>query len=436
MPLINRGPKSQGGDQFADGSPALASEVNFDFNELFALVSGNLDEENIGSIDWSVISGDKEASDIEGISYDQDEQETDSSPGTQGADDGGSETLAQSLADELKQLRYAVKRQATGISAVRENGNADPEPVSWIESPFRGSNLVANPRFEHFSDTATPYDWVEVLTPTVLVTGAPGVRETQINCDVANEGIKQTVTGLKANTRYLVKLSAYMVGLEDSATFSTSGADVTSEWRDASISIAVGAGIYSDYLAVVQPDADAKDIEVRILSDQPCVIWLEECGMWEISDAPITSRHAHYLERDYETAATTVGTVLTQTGCSITVTPPSLGYVVRVRGVVSLDGATISGRLFTYINKDAGTKRIASSYNGVVAVDDDDDGFAVCSTVWYDFEPGVAPITYTLWTKKGGDATGTWSTAVEGINDAAAADATHLVVELIPMRLE
>jgi hypothetical protein len=288
MAVQNRSTKFAGGTNFETGKGTiLSSEVDADFNTLYTLQDGNIDSANLAansvtsselasgavSTNAKVASGaDIAASKIDDISGDAAAHRDSSDPGT-----FSSQTLAATLTEEIKQQRYAIQRSAVGTSA---DTGAAAGTVGWYDPPARGRNLIRNGTFATDDDTAAanaaPPGWALVGTPTVALSTDAASGDGNViqitGAGAANEGISQTLSGLKASTRYLVGCLAE-VDSGDTFSLKTSGADTTEVDLDVTAtSMTMVSGVFIQLVAAADTDvARVRDVFCFECSDDPVV---------------------------------------------------------------------------------------------------------------------------------------------------------------------
>lgn len=332
MGLINRGVKTSagGGTAFKDNTDALASEVNTDLDTVYSEVNGNLDENNVPALPWSVISTAPDPEDIDDTSGTGAEQDVSQSPG-----DHSSRTLATNVEDELQQLRYGVERLGIGTNTVRQD-TASEEDVSWIEDVPGGPNLVINGGFGLYSgDTATPDvadGWAFVGTPTTSEIEQDSQAEgTTVSYHVVagiGEGVQQTVTDLKGDTRYLIVVDA-KVASGDTWNLITTGAD-TNEWDDVSDTLTATSFTKKGY--VVETDSTPTDIVIRFTGTAAADdINIREVSMRELGTMPRTERTGWtYPAVKISTSTALSASLADISGLAQDVVVPGPGYEVEV----------------------------------------------------------------------------------------------------------
>jgi hypothetical protein len=265
MATIARGTKSSagGGTAFVASTDALASEINTDFDTVYTLVNGSLDNDNIAaSADIALTK----LADISGTAAAHDDTTT---PG-----DSSSHTLPTTLSGELQQLRYVAERQALGLAADRVDGSGTGSTF-WGDLPARGPNLVKNPSFADGSaGSSTPPDgWTDLGTGTptfssvalaaATLTEGKG-RELRIQAgSAAVAGVTQTLSGLKASTQYLVVARARST--TSAVHLKTTGADAASSFRN--IDDSSTSTSYVTLKGVIKTDSTPTNIVLQLTTN-------------------------------------------------------------------------------------------------------------------------------------------------------------------------
>lgn len=196
---------------FTNGTMADADEVNANFDALYTLVTGNIENVNIGgsaAIDSSKLAeipltklGDYAANITEF--------------GT--VLSAGDTVAPASVTSGLHEVEVLRDRVAAlrGYQTVKYmNTSPAATPAIWTEPRIAGPNLLPNPGFDlHSSVTVTdaPDGWTLNGTPTNCFPAGPSYvasgkvkKHLNVVADAPLEGVKVTVGGLKASTKYLV----------------------------------------------------------------------------------------------------------------------------------------------------------------------------------------------------------------------------------------
>lgn len=269
---------------FVNGTSANATEVNAEFDTIHTAINGNLDNNNIAPS--ANIAASKLASIPMSQVLDYADSITDYSTTTDPGDTvSAALSLPATLAAEMERLRYRMGAMRKYIgNTYYTNAAGSPTAAAWFEPQIIGRNLLANPGFEQQSggnDTA-PDGWTLYSTPATLrlesaISGYSSLggdkRSLAITTDGANEGIYQTVGGLKPSTKYLVgwayaitdngttpgTVGIYTAGAIASGNNYTNLALTTS--TQASTTVVIRQGI-------VKSDASGSDITVRLYATE------------------------------------------------------------------------------------------------------------------------------------------------------------------------
>lgn len=342
MATISRGIKSgTGTTEYEDGDTILASELNTDLNTIVNEINGALDDANIQA------GADIDPGKINDYSADATESRTKTDPGI-----SGGQFYATSLEGELERLRYTIQQIATGVGTDYNNGTTTAD-VYYGDYPARGPNLIANPSFEvksNTSGTAAPDRWSLVGTPSAIsqqtTSTAFGVgKAIRVVADAANEGLSQTVSGLKASTHYLVSARVKVNAVGDIASLTTTNADSAGNFRDLALTTSSTTGTVLH--GVIKTDSSATGIVVSLLTvaNGDSVDW-DDVQFVECNPNPFSSK-GYVAVRD-TSSDTTVGDVTTvdrafpfSDALSAAVTVPGPGYTIRVTARLSVkSGAT------------------------------------------------------------------------------------------------
>jgi len=342
--IIVRGNKSTGGTTLADGATIFADELDVDFDTGYSEINGNLEDVNIkaaANIDPSKI-GDYAATDAE--------FSTASSPG-----DSAATSKPTTMEGELEKLRYAIERAHIGIDATRVDGTGTVT-TGWYDIPYRPVNLVVNPEFA-FHTTGTPNapdGWALGTAPGLIEQEAlpaaqgPG-KAIRIVANGSDQGIKATIAGVRASTRYLgvvrVKATA------GTAKIQTTGADAASSFRN--VAISVTSATYVTKAFVVQTDASANDIVIFLLAGANTDdVSFASCHLYECASEAIVAgtNFTAYATITTNTATHYTTAADVSSGLSVAVVPPGPGYQIHVHGKMMFlqEGAgspTLTGKL-------------------------------------------------------------------------------------------
>jgi hypothetical protein len=212
---------------------------------------------------------------------------------------------------------------------------------TWIDGPPRAGNLIYNGGFDVLQTLATDADgdgWVRVQTPTTLAAIAlvedegngHGQAIQIIDTDVALAGIKQTLNGLKAGTKYQV-----IARVQDDlgkCRIVTTGADTNQLTVDSD-----DTGNWQTISGTFETDGTPTDVVIQLLA----VAQSDNCtfnfvGVYEINTDPIP-RAGHIISEDTSASGHTItGVAAVIAGLSTEITVPGPGYIIRVDYMVNI----------------------------------------------------------------------------------------------------
>ena len=265
MSTHSRNTKANGTTEWANGDQVLASEHNDEWNDFLNDYNGNITNANISGSAAIAVSK------IATISLDDldDHSANDAEFLGVGAALGDSfsvSNLPTDGSDEIEALRRRIKFNAGGTNLKGKDDSA-VSALGWIEPPCIGPNLLTNPGFEDqaTSGTDTPTGWTLDGTPTVTMTAqdsdAFGTSKRSISIAGTSEGLEQTVSGLKASTKY--RLIVLYKRVDGTVNFSTTGALGTGDYQNFSEDITTGTSV-SILQAVVKTDSSGSDVTVHL----------------------------------------------------------------------------------------------------------------------------------------------------------------------------
>lgn len=328
MGVIQRGAKASGGTEFATGTAIRSDEVNTDFNTVYSEINGNLTDANISN------SAGVNPLKVDDVSASATAMAVTSNPGTPDA-----ENLPVNLGTEVLQLRYAIGRIAqgnTGSNVKRYDGSE--KNVPWFDRVARGPNLIRNSSFEAQSGGAgtAPDGWTLAGTPTTAALVDTDVafgdgKALRIVADAANEGVQQTVAGLRASTTYL--LTASIKVAVGTVKLLTTGADAASEYRNSARTSTSATATQLN--VVIQTDSTPTDIVVQVVSNASADDFqVDHVGLYELREQ-VSSRPGYLAVSD--SSNVTTGTLDTTRrafpdgdALAVSVTVPGPGYSIRV----------------------------------------------------------------------------------------------------------
>jgi hypothetical protein len=220
-----RGVKPNGSTSWVSGyvNDLTAATLNYDFDQIYNTVNGNLDNTNIASganIAWTKLNTTGQVVDasvsataaIEETKIDGYSDNVTELKDTMNAETG---TLPASLKEEIMALRYAI--QSVFGASTQNGGTLDME---WYLEPTIGDNLLYNGDFEDSADgdlAAAPSGWTLSDCSTITNCDTPdtdtseglghAVQFTSDN-DSNDDGLTQALAGLKVGKSYLVMTRA------------------------------------------------------------------------------------------------------------------------------------------------------------------------------------------------------------------------------------
>lgn len=336
MAVPVRGTKASagGGTAFVANTDILASEVNTDFDNAYSALA-TLDNDNISA------SADIALTKLADTSSNSTTHATATTPG-----DSSSHTLPTTLEGEVQQLRYAVKRAVVGTNAKRLDGTATTDDCFWGDRPARGPNLIRNSTLFVPVSGNTPSGWTAVGTPLLagatigVADGAPNFLVTSITASgAANEGLQQTIAGLKASTRYQIGCRVLVGGAGDTFSLTTTGASGAT-FGDLNLTTTSTTAVTLS--GVILTDATPTDIVVQLLAVAdtdaviPTHVWCREC-----TEDPLPQADLPWVVKEITTSTADhyANGTLTDSGISgAVVYVPGPGYVIEVSGKADVGG--------------------------------------------------------------------------------------------------
>lgn len=399
MGTIARGMKSSGGTALTDSYDVLAAELNADFDTIFTEINGNLNSTNIavGGVTSAALASGISQAKIDDYSATATEAKIETNP-----DVSSSESLATTLQGELERIRYVLKRQSLGGRALHYAGAANLSTY-WGDYSVRGPNLVRNNSFEVKTtiDGSAPDGWTIVGTPTVLTTAPTDTSNGKGKCisitgDDTIEGIQQAITGLKKSTHYFVQCR--YVTTVGTMVMVTSGADVTSNFRD--ITINGTSATWDTMSAVVKTDSSATAITLNFITLQAADAFKVDDVTFQEMDKEIVVSPKTIVVRD---SSTTAGALSNAEG----VFPAGDGLTAAV--TVPSSGCTISVRACCRIYPGASTQTFTGLLREVASTGPTTTEVDVASTPAFDKNSTMVTLGYTNTNPTPGD-TYTYST--------------------------
>ena len=263
MSTHSRSNKANGTTSWADGDSILASEHNEEWDDFLNDYNGNITNANISGSAAIAVSK------LATISLDDLDDHSVSDAEFLGVGSSLGDSFSTSkptdASEEILALRRRIKFNAGGTNLKGKDDSA-VSTLGWIEPPCIGPNLLSNPGFEEQATggTSTPSGWTLDGTPTLEIEAADapsfGIDKRSLKMSVTG-GIEQTVTGLKASTKYrLIVLYRRTTG---TLTISTEGALGSGDYQNYGEDITSGASVQI-LQAVVKTDSTPTDVSVHL----------------------------------------------------------------------------------------------------------------------------------------------------------------------------
>jgi len=361
--------KAGGSTDYTAGQVITAAEVNADFNTLYTLQDGNIDSTNLSPtagitsgqiLDGTIVNADinaaagivftkldqtvpaaLDADVVDDYSTNDAEQITETTPGTTDA-----LTNATNLEEEIAMLRYKIHELTVGISASAvAAAAATATDTSWADGPIRRSNMLQNGGFDiwnsttptvgdGWSATASAADTVqsEALIEVEEQGDGNGINVIAGAADT-NEGVQQTLDGLKAATRYLAIV--WVRPDDHTCSLGTSGADT----NELTVVSGDGTGTWEVLSGTFETDAVPTDVIIQLLAvdnSSDCVF--DNAGVYEINADPMPPYQPLVA---FDSSSTDDDVTIANTWENVdglddlAVTPPTSGWVIDVVGVVA-----------------------------------------------------------------------------------------------------
>lgn len=262
-----------------------------------------------------------------------------------------SPSLPAQLTDELERLRYRILGNNHLISTVYMDSSAVMQDAGWVESAPFGPQLFTNNGFEtKTSGTAgaAPDGWTLVGTPTSLVITAPGLASPTAGVNkkalrvtfrtTPNEGFQQTLSGLKASTKYLIGMSFARVSGTPQLKITTTGGLGSGAYRNLAATTSTNTTI-SHFQAIVQTTSTGDPIVVQFTNTTSAADVVDFYQVWAYEIKDSTNLGLPHIPMQTATSTTAVtyptsgwtgagATWRTQTitGLSLSQYVPCLGY--------------------------------------------------------------------------------------------------------------
>ena len=352
MGIVTRTTKPiSGTTDYATNDSVTAANLNGDLNAIVNQFNGNVENVNIAAaaaIAWTKLdtAGQVVNASVSAIALIDPEKIDDQADNEfifQGIDDPGetgASVLPVSLQDEIQILRFVARAGLLGKTAMRTSGfNA-----AWYDGAARGGNLLFNGSFLVWnSSTPTVGDgWVAsggaATTVALTALGAGDETEGAGSClrivdGTGGRGIEQSLSGLKASTKYLVSCRVRPAPGLDRCQLSTTGA-VAGSFANLAINSASGSGSWETLSGPIRTDAAGTPIVVRLRGVAAASDW--KCTHFRLQPAEVDPIGIPASIVDFDTSADDGNAgPLTISSLDVAVKIPSSGCVLVVLGKVS-----------------------------------------------------------------------------------------------------
>lgn len=383
-----------GGTSWVTGDSISQTALEGDFSGIINQVNGNIDQTNLatnsvgadeiaaGAVSDSEVNaaaaiavsklsqlpGLLDADIVDDFSAALAESRTATDPGS-----SDSASLATNLEEELARIRYALKRAFIGAGTWRTSG---ADAAAWFDGNAIGPDLLVNGSFVDNSTTpAAPFGWALIGTPNAITpTSFAGLRPEGIGRyllvvdavgtgGAANEGIQQTLVGLKASTLYLVE--ARVRPNTDVVKLITTGA-AAGTFDDLAIVSTSGGGAWETLSGLIWTDATPTNVVVQLLSNATDYSFgVSDVSLREVVSAAAAATNEHEgtngrggnlirTVTDTTTGAMNgAATTTVETNTTLSVVVPGPGYQIEVSAETTIQ--------FTAGAGDTATVRIAEN---------------------------------------------------------------------------
>lgn len=220
-------------------------------------------------------------------------------PGTTAGLLAGTTAVPALLTGEIERLRYRLLANNHLVSTSFMDSSAVQQEAGWVEPPIVGPQLFANNGFETKTSAVAgdaPDGWTLEGTPTSLVITAPGLAVPLAGVNkkalrvtfrtTPNEGFKQTLSGLKASTKYLIGMTFAKVSGSPVLKITTTGGLASGAYQNLAATTATVATI-SHFQAIVQTTTAGAPIVVKFTNTASAADVVDFYQVWayEIKDS-------------------------------------------------------------------------------------------------------------------------------------------------------
>lgn len=262
-----------------------------------------------------------------------------------------SPSIPAQLTGEIERLRYRLLANNNLVSTAYMDSSAVQQEAGWVEPPIVGPQLFANNGFETKTSAVAgdaPDGWTLEGTPTSLVITAPGLAVPLAGVNkkalrvtfrtTPNEGFKQTLSGLKASTKYLIGMTFAKVSGSPVLKITTTGGLGSGAYQNLAATTATVATI-SHFQAIVQTTTAGDPIVVKFTNTASAADVVDFYQVWAYEIKDSTNLGLPHIPMQTATSTTAVtyptsgwtGTgatwrTQTITGLSLSQYVPCLGY--------------------------------------------------------------------------------------------------------------
>jgi hypothetical protein len=329
---------------YANGATIKSSEVNANEDALYTAVNGNLDQDNLKNttqIPNSYLAEIQPDTTIDAHADDATEYLTATTPGYT-----ASPSLPAKLSDELERYRYRILANNGLLTASYVDSSSVQQTIGWVEPPIVGPQLFLNNGFEvktSGSASAAPDNWTLEGTPTSLVITAPGLLVPAVGLNkralrityraVADEGIKQTLSGLKASTKYVVGIAHALVSGTPTVKVNISGALASGNYRNGDTFVATVGTAIAYFQTVFQTTTTGDPVTVKLInggSSGSDVLDMYQVWAFEMKDqSTLTAPH---IPMQTATSSTATDVLDAATGTWTTISGLTLAQYIPMSG--------------------------------------------------------------------------------------------------------
>lgn len=270
---------------------------------------------------------------------------TATTPGTTAALLAGTTAVPALLTDELERLRYRLLANNHLISTYFMDSGGLVKDAGWVESAPFGPQLFANNGFEvKTSATASvaPDNWTLVGTPTSLVVTAPGLasptagkykKAIRITCSgAAGEGLQQTLTGVKASTKYLIGMTFAKVSGTPVLKIETTNGLASGAYQNLAVTPIATIATISHVQAIVQTTTTGTDLTVKFTNTAAAADVFDIYQVWAYEVKDSTNLGLPHIPMQTASSSTESDVLDAGSGTWTTISALTLSQYIPARG--------------------------------------------------------------------------------------------------------